>query len=90
MTRDTSRAFFVDRRIPVALLFTLFIQMGGIVWWASTTQAQDTYHDVRLHELETRRITDVERQEHILERLTRLEARSEAQLEILQRLDRKK
>ncbi len=90
MARDTSKAFFVDRRIPVALFFTLFIQMGGVVWWASTTQAQDTYRDTRIHELEARRMTDVDRQEHILERLTRLEARSEAQLEILQRLDRRK
>ncbi len=82
-----SNRFIIERRIPLALMFTVLLQLGAVVWWASLMQAQDNFRDVRLHELETRRTNDSERQDHILERLTRLEARSDAQLELLQRVD---
>ncbi|NDE90866.1 MAG: hypothetical protein EB059_06985 [Alphaproteobacteria bacterium] len=81
------RPLFIDKHIPAALMFTIILQVGGVVWWASMTDAQNRFRDTRLQELETRRMNDVDRQQHILERLTRLETRSEAQLDILQRLD---
>lgn len=76
-----------ERRIPLALLFTVLLQIGAVVWWASMTQAQDHFRDLRLDALEIRRNADSERLEHILERLSRLEARSDAMLDIMQRLD---
>lgn len=79
--------FSLNRRIPIALLFTVLLQLGAVVWWASMMQAQDHFRDMRLNELEMRRNSDVDRSEHILERLSRLEARSEALLDIMQRLD---
>lgn len=27
----------IDRKIPLALVITLLIQTGGVVWWASST-----------------------------------------------------
>ncbi len=83
----TPNGFSIDKRIPLALMFTVLLQLGAVVWWASFTQAQDNFRDIRLHELELRRSKDAEKQDHILERLTRLEARSDAQLELLQRVD---
>ncbi|MDX1922688.1 MAG: hypothetical protein SFW65_06135 [Alphaproteobacteria bacterium] len=83
----TPRRFSIDKRVPLALMFTVLLQLGGVVWWASFTQAQDNFRDVRLHELEMRHNKDIEKQDHILERLTRLEAHSDMQLELLQRVD---
>lgn len=82
-----SERFTIERRIPLALMFTVLVQLGAVVWWASLTHAQDHFQDVRLQTLESHLTTDTERQDHILERLTRLEARSDAQLELLQRVD---
>lgn len=79
--------FYIDRRIPIALMFTVFLQLGAVVWWASMVQAQNQFRDARLNELETKRSMDIDREEHILERLSRLEARSDAQLQILEHLD---
>lgn len=79
--------FSLNRRIPIALLFTVLLQFGAVVWWASTIQAQNNFRDMRLSELELRRSSDTDRLEHILERLSRMEARNEALLDIMQRLD---
>ncbi|MBY0429451.1 MAG: hypothetical protein K2Q32_09565 [Alphaproteobacteria bacterium] len=77
----------LNKRIPMALLFTIVLQVGAVVWWASMTQAQDHFRDMRLDVLEMRRNADGDRLEHILERLSRLEARSDAMLDIMQRVD---
>lgn len=79
--------FSLNRRIPIALVFTILLQVGAVVWWASTMQAQNNYRDVRISALEIRRNTDTERLEHILERLSRIEARSDALLDVMQRVD---
>lgn len=77
----------LNRRIPIALLFTILLQMGAVVWWASMMQAQNHFRDMRLDALEIRRNADSDRLEHILERLSRLEARSDTLLDIMQRVD---
>ncbi len=79
--------YFLHRRIPLALLFTVLLQLGAVVWWASMMQAQDHFRDVRLTDLEARRNSESERLDHILERLSRLEARGDAMLDMLQRVD---
>lgn len=77
----------LNRRVPIALLFTVLLQLGAVVWWASMMQAQDHFRDMRLDDLELRRNGDSDRLEHILERLSRLEARSDAMLDLMQRVD---
>jgi len=54
----------VDRRIPLALIITIVLQTGGIVWWASGL----TY---RVEQLE-RQAADAKPQ---ADRLTRVEVR---------------
>ena len=34
-----SEPWHLDKRVPLALIVTLFLQTAGIVWWASTMQA---------------------------------------------------
>lgn len=37
----------LDKRVPLALIFTIFIQTAGLVWWASSLSE-------RVHTLERR------------------------------------
>lgn len=44
-----------DKRVPIALIIALFIQTGGMVWWAATMQA-DVTSAVRSNERQDVRI----------------------------------
>lgn len=43
-TRDDDPASFggwhLDKRVPVAIIVTIFLQTFGVIWWAAMTQAQ--------------------------------------------------
>lgn len=30
----------LDRKVPIALILSIFLQTGGIVWWGATTNAR--------------------------------------------------
>lgn len=30
----------LDKRIPITLILTIFVQTGGIIWWASRTDSR--------------------------------------------------
>lgn len=34
-----SGRFHIDKRVPVALLLTLMVQTGGVIWWAASISA---------------------------------------------------
>lgn len=36
MTRDDDRHWHLDKRVPIALIFTIIVQTAGLVWWASS------------------------------------------------------
>lgn len=79
--------FVFDRRIPLAFVFTLLLQAGTAVWWASTKEAQDHFRDQRLRELETRITHSSDYEAQVLDRLARLETRAEEHGAVLRRLD---
>ncbi|HVY13307.1 MAG TPA: hypothetical protein VHB73_07070 [Alphaproteobacteria bacterium] len=83
----TPRRFMLDRRVPLALLFTLFLQAGTAVWWASASAAQDHFRDRRLQQLEINLSSESGRQVEILERLSRLEAQGDAVVAALRRIE---
>lgn len=76
-----------DGRISMALVFTVLLQGAAAVWWASMVEAQNHFRDTQLQELQRGRLHDNDKQELILQRLTRLEAQNDAVMEILHRLD---
>lgn len=57
----------VDRKIPLALIFTIFIQTGGVVWWGASISA-------RIETLEKRADSAAPQGD----RLTRVEVRLDA------------
>lgn len=42
----------LDRRVPIALILTVAIQTGGMVWWASALSSQVASHDKRIERAE--------------------------------------
>lgn len=60
----------IDRKVPLALVITLLIQTGGVVWWASST-------NTRLQNLEAKMESTAPQGD----RLTRVEARVESALD---------
>ncbi len=81
-----SPPFMLERHIPLALLFTLFLQAGSAVWWASAKEAADHARDKRIAEIETRASQQDNRQIVIIERLARLEALAENQTVMLRQI----
>ena len=77
----------IDRRIPLALITTLLIQFGGFIWWFSSVESRLTVKEQRLARVEQRLDDDPRTLSTIVERLARIEARSNAQLELLRRID---
>ena len=60
----------IDRKVPLALVITLLIQTGGVVWWAASTNQ-------RLSSVETK----LEMTAPQGDRLTRVEVKVESALD---------
>jgi hypothetical protein len=78
----------VDKRVPVALVVTLFVQTAGAVWWASALDRRVFEVERRVLVLETAQTSanDAARQVNVV--LARLEERLAAQTRTLERLER--
>lgn len=67
---DNGRAWHLDKRVPIALIFTIAAQTMAIVWWAATASA---------------RLDQLERQVNLsapqAERVIRLEAKMDSLVE---------
>jgi hypothetical protein len=78
--------FFIERHVPLALVFTLCVQAAGAVWWASAKDAQDIARDRRIAQIEERGTHNEARQLEIIERLARLETHAENQNSLLRQI----
>lgn len=84
-TQNNRRAdrWSIDKHIPVALIFTILAQAGGIIWWGSGVNHSVSDHEKRLAIQEASRVT---------ERLAVLESQlkdsRELQLDISRKLDK--
>lgn len=65
--REDDKHWTVDRRVPLALIVTIIVQTGGLVWWASSLSE-------RVNTLERR----AEASAPQADRLTRVEVKIEA------------
>ncbi len=36
-SQDPDNAWHLDKKVPLALIVTILVQTGGIVWWGATT-----------------------------------------------------
>lgn len=77
----------LDKRVPIALLLGLLLQGMGAIWWAAQFEARFESSVRRIERLEAQRITD-DAQTHLLaQRLARMEALSETQTRLLERIE---
>lgn len=76
MTEDDNR-WHLDRKVPIAIIVTIVIQTGTIVWWAASTSERLSYLERR--ETQTAPQAD---------RLTRVEVQMEAIREGIARIER--
>lgn len=72
-----SRSWHLDKRVPVALLISLAVQTGAIIWWAAGITA-------RLEQVERQQAASAPHSE----RLTRVETRLEAVQSGIERIER--
>ncbi|MGQ3670799.1 hypothetical protein ACT6QG_00140 [Xanthobacter sp. TB0136] len=61
----------VDKKVPLALIITLVVQTGGVIWWASTTENRMGQAETAIIRLESKEVETRESRD----RLIRLEER---------------
>ena len=87
-TNSISNAGGIGRGVPLALLFTVLLQGGAAVWWVSAKARDGFFLEQRVSVVEDslaqRRKTD----EVIGERLVRIEERVNAQIVLLDRIEK--
>jgi hypothetical protein len=83
-----AEAWHLDKRVPIALIVTLVLQTGGMVWWAASLQATVSQQGQAIAALRSGEAARAIEERRISEALARLDERMRAQTEILQRLDR--
>ena len=72
----------LDRRVPIAMIWTIIAQTAMAVWWVRGLQAGVDRQDQRLTVLESQRATD-----RVSERLSTLESQVGDAKELLRRID---
>ncbi len=77
MSMQGDSQWHLDRRVPIALIFTLLMQTVAAVWWAATMSARVDALDRQINALNdnpSRILRVEERQQAISSRLARIEA----------------
>ena len=81
-------SWHIDRRIPVALIGTMILQVGVGIWWLSSMEFRVQSHEKQLVRIESE-LSESDRDNQGLDnRLTRLEEKLSSQTEILQEIKR--
>ena len=79
----------IDRRIPLALIVTLLVQFSVFIWGFSSVESRLTMKEQRLARVEQRLDDDQRAIATIGERLARIEERSNAQIDLLKRIEQR-
>lgn len=78
----------IVKGIPLAILVTVLVQGATGVWWVSA-KARDTYFlEQRVVKLEVSAAAAQESQGQLMQRLARIEERVNAQVALLERIDK--
>jgi hypothetical protein len=78
----------IGRHAPMMLAFALLMQAGTAVWWVSAKDRDTFFLEQRVTNLEAGQARTAEGQGQTLERLARIEERVNAQLGILDRIEK--
>lgn len=53
LQRETDMRWHMGKEIPLALIFAMFVQTGGWIWWAATQTAETKSQSEKLNTLTT-------------------------------------
>jgi hypothetical protein len=81
-------AWHLDKRVPIALILTVAIQTGAMVWWAASISARVEMHERQIASLQSAEIAAAAETRRISETLARLDERLAQQTAVLLRLER--
>lgn len=85
MSTGKSTRWVIDKHVPLALIFAIFVQTMGAFWWASRVQATVENNAVRIQKLEAL-VVNINK---LSERQVRLEVQTENVEKILTRIEDK-
>lgn len=80
--QEQDKHWSVDRRVPIALIWTLLAQTAAAVWWASGQSELNSAQERRIAALEAQRNS-----ERLSERMHSLEAQVSDAKQLLLRID---
>jgi hypothetical protein len=75
--------------LPLALILAVLLQVASGVWWVSAKDRDGFFLSQRVNGLEADMTRAKEGQTQMLERLARIEERSNAQLDLLNRIEKR-
>lgn len=79
----------IDRRVPLAVCFALFLQASTVIWWAASKDSDARFEEQRVTTLEKQMNETQGGQAQVLERLARIEERVNSGLFMLDRLEKR-
>jgi len=79
MIDDRDEHWHLDKRVPIALMFAIFVQTAGAFWWASDISSRVTRLEV-----------DASASSKISERVAKLEVISQRLEKLVDRLESKR
>jgi hypothetical protein len=87
MDRVTQEAWHLDKKVPIALIFTMAIQTGGGIWWAASLSTRVDHQERQIVSLVAAEQQTKQEARRIGEWLSRVDERIAAQTEMLRRLE---
>lgn len=78
----------IDRRVPLAIVAALLLQGATAVWWAATKDSDDRFQQQRIAGLEQAASQTRDSQSQVIERLARIEERTNAAMRALDRIEK--
>ncbi len=78
----------LGRHVPLALVFALLLQAATVVWWASARDRDNFFLGQRVTNLESGLARTADGQGQVLERLARIEERQNAQISMIDRIEK--
>jgi hypothetical protein len=87
MERVTQEAWHLDKKVPIALIFTMAIQTVGVIWWAASLSTRVDHQERQIVSLVAAEQQTKQEARRIGEWLSRVDERIAAQTEMLRRLE---
>ncbi|NBX72789.1 MAG: hypothetical protein EBZ69_03075 [Alphaproteobacteria bacterium] len=89
LEKKSSAAWRLEKRVPLGVMVTLFLQTLTIVWWASAEVKRQDFQDSQLLLQNNQIATFDDTMMDVQQRLARVEERVSASHQLLLRLDEK-